>query len=391
MFTLLIDEEVMNLANKRDREFNQVQSHQYPTDYGRGNGTVKSASQGRRASSSSMAGIQMPESSSNTGMQTVGVPARFDRYSAGHKHSQSFEREAQSLSSTVPDVGVEGTEDSPVSSQHSVKYSRPSSVESHGMMLSTSTVTSMSNSDSTMETNRAGSTLDAIVSNLHSAAMELEMAASHESEEGSDGNHLSLPGVNHTKTVMVAPSFNHTEATSPSDASSPKNCSPPMAGEANPTRIVKVEPSEAPSSSAPAVSMATVGVPHMMVAPMNSPALDHKATLKMAPPEQVKGGNKKWQCVFCGILVSSKFYLSSHINAVHTRTRIYPCEICGKMFYSHGAQRIHKLRNHWVEKRHKCPFCGQLFVLPFELRQHVQKKHRSQAELNQTEQSQPAK
>ena len=87
-------------------------------------------------------------------------------------------------------------------------------------------------------------------------------------------------------------------------------------------------------------------------------------------------GAKKWQCGFCGILVSSKFYLSSHINAVHTRTRIYPCEICGRLFYSHGAQRIHKLRYHWVDKRHKCPQCNQMFVLPVELRQHIQRKHK---------------
>ena len=91
---------------------------------------------------------------------------------------------------------------------------------------------------------------------------------------------------------------------------------------------------------------------------------------------KIPSGNKKWQCMFCGIMVSSKFYLSSHVNAVHTRTRVYPCELCGKVFYSHGAQRIHKLRNHWVEKRHKCPHCTQLFVLPFELRQHVQRKHK---------------
>ena len=87
-------------------------------------------------------------------------------------------------------------------------------------------------------------------------------------------------------------------------------------------------------------------------------------------------GNKKWQCVLCGIMLSSKFYLNSHINAVHTRTRIYPCEICGKLYYSHGAMRIHKLRQHWVDKRHKCPHCNQKFVLPFELRAHIARKHK---------------
>ena len=118
----------------------------------------------------------------------------------------------------------------------------------------------------------------------------------------------------------------------------------------------------------------------------SQPPTPHNSTTSTTPtvaPTRTRSGgkgntgNKKWQCMFCGIMVSSKFYLSSHVNAVHTRTRVYPCELCGKVFYSHGAQRIHKLRNHWVEKRHKCPHCSQLFVLPFEMRQHVQRKHKN--------------
>ncbi len=152
---------------------------------------------------------------------------------------------------------------------------------------------------------------------------------------------------------------------------------------------IKMEPAERPSP--PTSQQGSIAVPSspqqhqypsmhpMMASPMRtamvaaSMALD---PLTIGNPVHTKNGVKKWQCVFCGILVSSKFYLSSHINAVHTRTRIYPCEMCGKLFYSHGAQRIHKLRNHWIEKRHKCPQCGQLFVLPFELRQHTSRKHR---------------
>lgn len=396
VFTLLIDEEVMNLANKRDRDFSQGQGHPYAGAEHRGsNGSLKSVPQinsssstGRRSSVSSIGGVQLPETSSSSGLQHTMAPA--GKITGQRVNQPGFEREAQSLSSTVPDVGNEVTDESSVTSQHN-RYSRPSSVDSHSMGLAAAGVTT---ADNAMETGRAGSTLDAIVSNLHSAAMELELGPSHnhghENEENADtGNHGNNANANshlnhNPSQIAMQTSYNNvnnTDATSPINSTSPKNGGTQTGNsEEDHSRVVKVEPTEIPSSSGAPATVPPLTMPQMMVSPMANANLDHKAALKLAPVEHVKGGNKKWQCVFCGILVSSKFYLSSHINAVHTRTRIYPCEICGKMFYSHGAQRIHKLRNHWVEKRHKCPFCGQLFVLPFELRQHVQKKHRGQTE-----------
>lgn len=66
----------------------------------------------------------------------------------------------------------------------------------------------------------------------------------------------------------------------------------------------------------------------------------------------------------------------NHINAMHTRARVYPCELCERYFYSAGALRIHKLRNHWHgAKKHVCAHCGETFLLPIELRKHVVKKH----------------
>jgi len=88
------------------------------------------------------------------------------------------------------------------------------------------------------------------------------------------------------------------------------------------------------------------------------------------------GGKKKFQCMFCGIYLSTKCYLKNHINAVHTRSRVYQCELCAHYFYSAGAARIHKLRNHWHDaKKHRCSECSETFLLPIELRKHVQKKH----------------
>lgn len=88
------------------------------------------------------------------------------------------------------------------------------------------------------------------------------------------------------------------------------------------------------------------------------------------------GGKKKFQCMFCGIYLSTKCYLKNHINAVHTRSRVYQCDLCSHYFYSAGAARIHKLRNHWHDaKKHRCSECSETFLLPIELRKHVQKKH----------------
>lgn len=85
---------------------------------------------------------------------------------------------------------------------------------------------------------------------------------------------------------------------------------------------------------------------------------------------------KKFQCMFCGIFLSTKCYLKNHVNAVHTRARVYPCELCERFFYSAGALRIHKLRNHWQgAKKHVCSQCGETFLLPIELRKHLLKKH----------------
>lgn len=88
------------------------------------------------------------------------------------------------------------------------------------------------------------------------------------------------------------------------------------------------------------------------------------------------GQRKKFQCMFCGIFLSTKCYLKNHVNAMHTRSRVYRCELCEHFFYSAGAMRIHKLRNHWQgSKKHRCEQCGENFLLPIELRKHIQKKH----------------
>jgi len=116
------------------------------------------------------------------------------------------------------------------------------------------------------------------------------------------------------------------------------------------------------------------------VVPSSKPSL-HSPELEVsmdatAGVEIGTGGKKKFQCMFCGIYLSTKCYLKNHINAVHTRSRVYQCDLCAHYFYSAGAARIHKLRNHWHgAKKHRCSECSETFLLPIELRKHVQKKH----------------
>lgn len=116
------------------------------------------------------------------------------------------------------------------------------------------------------------------------------------------------------------------------------------------------------------------------VAPSSKPALqspDLEVTIDATAGVEVgTGGKKKFQCMFCGIYLSTKCYLKNHINAVHTRSRVYQCDLCAHYFYSAGAARIHKLRNHWHDaKKHRCSECSETFLLPIELRKHIQKKH----------------
>ena len=90
-------------------------------------------------------------------------------------------------------------------------------------------------------------------------------------------------------------------------------------------------------------------------------------------PFQMSGD--RYQCQFCGLRLKTKSNLESHMNSLHTRDKVYPCQICSRIFYSKGARNIHRLRNHRL-KRHKCIHCGERFLVPSELRSHLEKKHK---------------
>lgn len=132
-----------------------------------------------------------------------------------------------------------------------------------------------------------------------------------------------------------------------------------------------------PSFSSPPTDPVTA------ISPVTMPSLDPMMNISLEVQTEMgldgtpgSVHKKKFQCMFCGIFLSTKCYLKNHINAMHTRARVYPCELCERYFYSAGALRIHKLRNHWQDsKKHICVHCGETFLLPIELRKHIVKKH----------------
>ena len=143
-------------------------------------------------------------------------------------------------------------------------------------------------------------------------------------------------------------------------------------------------PRPSPPTSGSATKVKNEPGPEVLSLPPVSGALPTSFPLEMLSPNigvgpavEVAGSSrKKFQCMFCGCFLSTKCYLKNHINAMHTKARAYPCELCEKYFYSAGALRIHKLRNHWQgSKKHKCEHCGEQFLLPIELRRHISKKH----------------
>lgn len=137
-----------------------------------------------------------------------------------------------------------------------------------------------------------------------------------------------------------------------------------------------------PSFSSPPTDPVTA------ISPVTMPSLDPMMNVGLEVQTEMgldgsagSAHRKKFQCMFCGIFLSTKCYLKNHINAMHTRARVYPCELCERYFYSAGALRIHKLRNHWQDsKKHVCVHCGETFLLPIELRKHIVKKHVSNDE-----------
>ncbi|ELU17318.1 hypothetical protein CAPTEDRAFT_187457 [Capitella teleta] len=206
-------------------------------------------------------------------------------------------------------------------------------------------------------------------SNMAAAAAANAVAAAAAAQ-----NHVRLPNIQ--TLTQCLPKYPHVKMES-ATSSQAAAITESLNAVANSLNAAKSDAGTLSSPSPLTSPMATATSSSM---PMTFP-VDPLASVKVEVQQQLDAeGNlvhkKKFQCMFCGIFLSTKCYLKNHINAMHTRARVYPCELCERYFYSAGALRIHKLRNHWQgSKKHKCVHCSETFLLPIELRKHILKKH----------------
>ena len=74
-------------------------------------------------------------------------------------------------------------------------------------------------------------------------------------------------------------------------------------------------------------------------------------------------------CNYCGKIVSSKFYLKTHLYT-HTGEKPYKCQHCNKRFSLSGHLQRH-LRTHTGERPYKCNHCDKRFGQRDHLQTHL--------------------
>lgn len=68
------------------------------------------------------------------------------------------------------------------------------------------------------------------------------------------------------------------------------------------------------------------------------------------------GEKPEWQCKECGLILSSKYILDSHMDR-HTNTRKHKCPVCPAAFNTRASQKRHFLYKHTEERPHQCTLC----------------------------------
>ena len=86
-------------------------------------------------------------------------------------------------------------------------------------------------------------------------------------------------------------------------------------------------------------------------------------------------GRRPHQCPTCGKSYLTSSHLKYHIDAIHSETKRFVCNVCHKSFSYKTSYKLHR-RLHTGDRPFICPTCGKGFVTGGALREH-QKIHAS--------------
>jgi len=80
-------------------------------------------------------------------------------------------------------------------------------------------------------------------------------------------------------------------------------------------------------------------------------------------------GRRPHQCPTCGKSYLTASHLKYHVDAIHSATKLFVCNVCHKACPYKTSYKLHR-RLHTNDRPFTCPTCGKSFVARSALREH---------------------
>lgn len=85
-----------------------------------------------------------------------------------------------------------------------------------------------------------------------------------------------------------------------------------------------------------------------------------------------KHNGKRFECDLCKSSYVEKANLIRHMFYKHLKNqRLYPCNMCDKIYEQSGSRSLHIKKIHTNDLRHVCGVCNKRFVKPSKLKYHM--------------------